>query len=357
MRVPLESPQPNYNRFLRSVMRDGPSERIAAGEQHCDPEIIAAVLGRGKVSADSSGTSVSQGWDPVDHVQFQACMGYDYVNVLVVPTGDVFGDEHQVSSDERTYVNEQTGPVQNWGDFEHFNWPRAEDVDLSAFDAYRALLPDGMGMNAFLSCGYFSKATWTVGLQPFCYLLVDDRKLVAAIFEKWAEWCIGTAARCMAVEGVGAFWMSDDLGFNSGPFLRPDDLREFVFPVYAELGRMCRKRGVPFILHSCGNLNSIMGDIAACGVNCLHSLPPGLYDLAQLKSDWGHTLSFSGNIDLNILSLGNEAETREAVRKVKAVWAAAPVGGILLASSNSIANYAKVSNYLAMMDEMLDGRR
>ncbi|NLX58693.1 MAG: hypothetical protein GXY74_06350 [Phycisphaerae bacterium] len=353
MIVPLQHPQPNYDRFLRAVMRDGPTDRIAAGEQHTDPEIIAAVLGKPPTREPAAATSARQGWDPADHVEFQSRMGYDYVNVLVVPAGNLFGDEHQKTAGTRTYVNEQSGPVQNWADFERFQWPRAAHLDLSAFDAYRRLLPAGMGMNAFVSCGYFAKVTWTVGLQPFCYLLVDDRPLVKAIFAKWAEWVLGTAERCMAVEGVGAFWMSDDLGFNSGPFLRPDDLREFVFPVYAELGRMCRSRDLPFILHSCGNLNSILADIAECGVNCLHSLPPGLYDLAGLKRDWGRRMSFSGNIDLNILGLGAAEQTRQAVRRVKAVWAAEPAGGILLSSSNSIADYVKVDNYLAMMDEMM----
>ena len=35
------------------------------------------------------------------------------------------------------------------------------------------------------------------------------------------------------------------------------------------------------------------------------------------------------------------------------VWQADPTGGILLSSSNSIAKYCKLENYLAMMDELL----
>jgi uroporphyrinogen decarboxylase len=345
MIVPLEDPQPDYERFRRSVMRDGPTDRIAAGEQHADLEIMAVVLGKDEVT-----------WQPADHVEFQHRMGYDYVNVLVIPSGDVFGANHELTTGERSYVNEQSGPVQNWDDFERFQWPQADEVDLSAFDLCRPLLPGGMKMNAFVSCGYFAKVTWTVGLQPFCYLLMDDRPLVKAIFDKWAEWVVGVAERCMDREDVAAFWMSDDLGFNTGAFLSPADLREFIFPVYAELGRMCHARDLPFILHSCGNLNSILGDIADCGVNCLHSLPPGLYDLAKLKRDWGHKLAFSGNVDLNILGLGTEADVRQAVQRVKQVWATDPVGGILLSSSNSIANYAKVENYLTMMNEMLGGQ-
>ena len=350
MRVPLTDPQPDFQRFRRSVMRDGPVDRMAAGEQHADREIMAAVLGK----------TVPQ-WQPADQVEFQRRMGYDYLNVLVAP-GNVFGAAHELAASEenpdslaerRSFINEQSGPVQNWADFERFRWPLPREIDLSAFDLFRPILPAGMKMIAFVSCGYFAKVTWTVGLQPFCYLLVDDRPLVKAIFDKWAEWVLGVSRLCMDRSDVAAYWLSDDLGFNSGPFLSPADLREFVFPVYAELGRMCRARRLPFILHSCGNLNSILGDLIQCGVNCFHSLPPGLYDLARLKKDWGHKLSFSGNVDLNILSLGTPEAARLAVREVRKVWQTDPAGGILLSSSNSIANYCRIENYLAMMDELL----
>ena len=349
MLVPLSSPPCDYERFRRSVMREGRPSRLAGGEQHADVEIMAAVLG--KIPAD---------WRREDLVEYQWWMGYDYVNVALVP-GNVFGDGHEMLAtvsdpdskrERRTFLNEQAGPVQNWEDFERFRWPRPEDVDYSAFDLFRPLLPKGMGMNALVPCGYFSKATWTVGLQPFCYLLVDDRALVKAIFAKWEEWVIEVSRRGMDTPGVGAYWLTDDLGFNAGPFLSPEDLREFVFPVFAELGRMCRSRGLPFILHSCGNLNSILGDLVACGMNAFHSLPPGLYDLRQLKRDWGDKLAFCGNVDLNILGLGTQEETRRAVREVRAVWAQEPAGGVLLSSSNSIADYCRLENYLAMMDEM-----
>jgi uroporphyrinogen decarboxylase len=149
--------------------------------------------------------------------------------------------------------------------------------------------------------------------------------------------------------------MSDDLGFNSGPFLPPDDLREFIFPVFAEIGRMCRSRDLPLILHSCGNLNAILPDLIACGANCFHSLPPNLYDLADLKKNFGHQLSFSGNIDLTLLATGSPAQVRNAVQHVRHIWASKPTGGILLSSSNSIAHYAKIENYQAMMDELHHG--
>jgi hypothetical protein len=96
-----------------------------------------------------------------------------------------------------------------------------------------------------------------------------------------------------------------------------------------------------------------MEDLIECGVNCLHSLPPNLYDLAELKRTWGDRLSFAGNIDLNILGLGTPDDTRLAVREVKKAWRQRPAGGVILSSANTVANYSRLENYLAMMDELL----
>jgi len=98
-------------------------------------------------------------WQQADHAEFQ----YDYMNVLVV-LGAVFSEGHPLITSEvdpdrsrGSFVNEQSGPVQNWESFERFGWPRPEDTDFSAFNSYRSVLPKGMKTNAVVSCGYFSK--------------------------------------------------------------------------------------------------------------------------------------------------------------------------------------------------------
>ena len=86
-----------------------------------------------------------------------------------------------------------------------------------------------------------------------------------------------------------------------------------------------------------------------CGISALHSLPPNLYDFKELKAKWGHKLCLLGNIDVDLLARGSEAEVRAAVRYVRDE--VRPGGGVILSSSNSITNYCKVENYLAMLDE------
>jgi len=345
MRVPLTTPEPQFDRLRQSLMLEGRPDRMPAMELFCDVEIMCAVLGKRP-----------EDYDKLDYVRFQQMMGYDYLNAQVrMPS--VFArleiDEANPASlaSKRVFQDEHSGPIQTWEALEAFPWPTVETSDFSDFDLYREHLPRGMKLIAWLG-GFFENVSWSTGIEPFCYKLIDDRPFVKRLFEQWGRYAIEVARVAMDKPDVAAYWLSDDLGFNSGPFMSPADCREFVFPVYAELGRMCRRRDIPFILHSCGRLHAILDDLIACGVNCLHSLPPNLYDLRAIKSRWGDRLAFAGNIDLNILSLGTAEDTRRAVRAVREVWAAEPAGGVILSSANTVANYCKVENYLAMMDEL-----
>lgn len=347
MRVPLENPAPDFSRLLTSLTLAGPPDRMPAMELFCDVEIMCALLGK-----------KPEDYEKLDYIRFQQMMGYDYLNAQVHMPESVFYrmeiDEENPGSlaAKRHFQDEHNGPIQTEADFEAFQWPTVETSDFAEFDFYRKHLPKGMKLIAWLG-GFFENVSWSMGIETFCFQLVDSRPLVKKLFDKWGEYAVEVSRAAIDRPDVAAYWLSDDLGFNSGPFMSPADNREFVFPVYAELGRMCKARGIPFILHSCGRLHVVMDDLIQCGVSCLHSLPPNLYDLLEIKARWGDRLSFAGNIDFNILGMGTTEDTRRAVREVKRAWATEPRGGMILSSANTVANYCKVDNYLAMMDELL----
>ena len=347
MRMPLEHPAPDFNRLLTSLTLGGAPDRMPAMELFCDQPIMRAVLGKPEGE-----------FTRLDYIAFQQVMGYDYLNAQVHMPESVFM-RHEVDeanpeslATTRHFQDEHNGPIQTMDQFEAFQWPTVATSDFSEFDLWREHLPKGMKLIAWLG-GFFENVSWSMGIETFCYKLIDDRPLVVKLFEKWGQYAVEVSRAAMDKPDVAAYWLSDDLGFNSGPFMSPEDNRELVFPVYAELGRMCRARDIPFILHSCGRLHVIMDDLIQCGVNCLHSLPPNLYDLREIKRTWGDRLAFAGNIDLNILGLGTAEDTRRAVRAVKEVQASEPAGGVILSSANTVADYCKVDNYLAMMDELL----
>jgi len=71
-------------------------------------------------------------------------------------------------------------------------------------------------------------------------------------------------------------------------------------------------------------------------------------DIGQAKAKYGRRICIMGNIDCtHLLPTGTTAEVEKAVRDTIAI--AAPGGGYILSSSNTIHPSCKAENYVAMV--------
>jgi uroporphyrinogen-III decarboxylase len=52
----------------------------------------------------------------------------------------------------------------------------------------------------------------------------------------------------------------------------PALFREFIKPYFGELWGLCRELDIDPWLHTCGNVESIIGDLTECGLAVLHPL-------------------------------------------------------------------------------------
>ena len=85
--------------------------------------------------------------------------------------------------------------------------------------------------------------------------------MVKAIADRLLEIYTVALSRMLEFERVRVIWGSDDMGFKTGPLISPDDMRELVLPGHKELAQMVHETGWLYILHSCGNLATIMDDL------------------------------------------------------------------------------------------------
>jgi uroporphyrinogen decarboxylase len=56
--------------------------------------------------------------------------------------------------------------------------------------------------------------------------------------------------------------------------MSPDHFREFLVPYLKEVVGVAKKKGVPFLKHTDGNLWPILCDIVDTGIDCLDPLEP-----------------------------------------------------------------------------------
>ena len=109
-------------------------------------------------------------------------------------------------------------------------------------------------------------------------------------------------------------------------------------------------RGLPYFLHSCGNLESIMPDlIEDIGIDGKHSYEDAIIPAPEFQRRYGDRIAVLGGVDVHVLSTAEPDDLRAHVRSL--IEACAPTGRFAIGSGNSIPNYVPLENYLTMLDE------
>jgi len=151
-----------------------------------------------------------------------------------------------------------------------------------------------------------------------------------------------------AALGADVIALSSDLAFNQSTFMSPAQYEEFILPYHKEITAFIRQKGMKTIKHSDGNMWPIMDYMVEAGFDGLHPIQPQCMDIAEVKAKYGKKLCLLGNIDCeHLLPFGSEEEVEKAVKETVAV--AAPGGGYIISSSNTIHPGCKAENYFAMV--------
>jgi len=119
-------------------------------------------------------------------------------------------------------------------------------------------------------------------------------------------------------------WTYEDMGYTRAPFFSPAMYREFIFPYHKRFAGFCRDQGLPFILHACGRIRPFLPDLAAAGVDALHSIEAKasqhVVEFAEAVSAFGGKMAFVGNIDIRAFETNEPAALEaEIVPKLQAV--------------------------------------
>jgi uroporphyrinogen decarboxylase len=74
-----------------------------------------------------------------------------------------------------------------------------------------------------------------------------------------------------------------------------------------------------------------------------------------MKKDIGDRVCLAGNIDLDLLAIGTPDQVKAVVHRLAATCGEG--GGYMLSSSNSIPEWAKLENFLAMGEALQEFNR
>ena len=324
------------DRYL-AALRGGVPDRVPLHELHWSPRFITELLG----------TLHSLYHNADDEVAMARATGIDMV--WTAPLGFTALTGLQLHGEQ--FVDEWGTP---WGSNEQ-SWPAAwskKDIVKSRDDWQRLGIPDpdlpvrteqprrfvelAGGELAVIGGvrGPFSAAWMLAGLVNMSTWLYDDPGLLTDILREMGRWNTQLALN-MVRSGVDAIMIHDDWGMNTSTFIRPDDWRRLVFPWIAEEVEAVAATGTPVILHSDGNLNSIMNDIVQLRIAGLNPIQRGAnMNLPAIKRQYGRRLCLIGNLDTaQTLAYGSPDDVEREV--LECLRDAGPDGGYVLAPDHS----------------------
>ena len=346
--------KPDWEAFISCLLRNGTPNRIHFIELFLDEEQKIYICE--KFFLDDGLKRDDPYYIEKREIILQRFLGYDYVTCtlegLELPLNwDVTEDTASAKRiGGRKYVNQHRGPITTWEEFEAYPWPKPESLTSRSMEWYQVNLPEDMCLIGGLTGHFIENLSWLMGYETLCISLFEQRDLVEAIYERSLELYEHQVNRMLEFDKVKIIWGSDDMGFRSGPLINPRDMRTFVLPGHKQLAKISHLAGRPYLLHSCGNLDTIMDDlIDEVGINGKHSWEDAIIDPCQAKRRWGHRLAILGGIDMDFLCRASPEEIRRRVRQTLDCCQSG--GGYLLGSGNTIANYVPIDNYLMMLDE------
>jgi len=329
----------SYERVMAALNLKIP-DRVPIGELIIDPKVFKALVPNAEDQGD-----------------FEEAFELDTVRC---------GDCYDRIWEDDNYFKDEWGVLYKKGGVEVAFHPVDHPIkDIKDFDNYPLPDPDKpgrLGKLPMLVQKYKGKKAiifqqraefmWSVYLRGMDNLLMDfilEPEFAHRLLDRVLETNIRLAQNaCRA--GADIIVLGDDVAANSGPLMSPQLFDEFIAPRMKKIVDAIHAEGAKVIKHTDGNIMKIIDSIINTGIDGLNPIDPiaGM-DIREIKEKYGHKVCLVGNIDCGpLLTFGTPEDVEKTVKET--IEIAAPGGGFILTSSNSIHSSVKPENYKAMIE-------
>ncbi len=275
-------------------------------------------------------------------------LGFDGVGVQYIPfileskteMTDIFGKRHKVRNiDGNPYPDYYGGYIKNRDDWEAYPKPDMKEEYKRAKKFYKGVLRKCrdikgeiciIAQNALTSV--FPPVWQGMGMNYFARALKNDPKLIEERFRFCTDYVL-TVFKAYSECGAKIFLEGGDIAHKGGPMINPKYFDKYLLPRFQEVSNAIHEWGGKYILHTDGDITSLLDFIVESGFDGLQCLELPYVDPVLVKKKVGDKLCLSGNIDTrHILVDSSQQEVEQAVHN--AIKAMGHGGGFMLSPAN-----------------------
>lgn len=331
-----------------NALNHRPVDKIPKGEIAISPGIANRILGGGYSEAFM---------DYEREKAVRELLKMDFVNVGDWPSWQIGttekGDPIFQSNYGEKYIDNGVSKhiiERPFADIEESDSYRTPDIKKVSGDLVRKFAEETDFFVFAQIGGPISMVNELVGMEDYMVWSMTNTEKIRELARKIMIYEV-QKAKLFIDSGADGILLADDMAFNTGVFLPPYIMEEVAYPFYEEAIREIKAhKNVPIVLHTDGNINTVLDRIVKLGFDGIQSLQPfaGM-DIREVKEKYGDKICLIGNIDLDyIMTFAPEEEVRKNVQET--IRSAAKGSGFILSTCNTLVDIIPLENVHAMYE-------
>lgn len=246
---------------------------------------------------------------------------------------------HEVADDFRGYDVPDALPLtRGTGSYEQFEDEIAKVKEET-----------GCYVLAMIYGSHFEKANAARGIQYFLADLGGNQDFARQMLGKIIDKNMVMLENIISYKDIDGILLGSDWGSQQALMMSPDCWHEFIAPGEQKEYDLIKGEGKDVWIHSCGNVEAIIGDLIEMGVDVLNPVQPECMDIKRLKETYGSKLTFWGGISTQrTLPYGTPDEVTEEVGEVVSLMSQG--GGYITSPAQEIQNDVPLENMLALIE-------
>ena len=196
---------------------------------------------------------------------------------------------------------------------------------------------------------HFEKAYFARGIENFLADLAGEPEYAQKLLDYIIHKNMVMLENIVHTPGIDGILLGSDWGAQADLLMNPDTWRKMIAPGEQKEYDLIHEAGVDVWVHSCGNIQRILPDLAQMGVDALNPVQPECMDIYDIKEKYGDKITFWGGISTQqTLPYGTPEDVAAETRKV--TEALSKNGGYIIAPSQEIQSDVPFENLCALID-------
>jgi len=198
-----------------------------------------------------------------------------------------------------------------------YAWPDPETIiDWKGLEEAFSPFGDAFRLSG-LAWGLFERA-WTLrGMENFLMDMVADENFTNELLDGILDIHLRTMDAMVKRIPLDAYFGGDDWADQRGPMMGVELWRKYIKPPLARLVGRAHEHGLPYVLHSCGNVLPLIDDLMEIGLDALESLQPEAMDVYELKRRVAGRMVLIGGLGVqSTLPFGTPDDVRNETQRL-----------------------------------------